>query len=202
MKTPIIPNVSSRPGRCAVLRMTVLTQLIPVFFVFAQVTWAADVCPADGDTVTDGDRIDCVRDINSTNDLELRLNGVDISTTGDDLDDPVRVENVGTGDTIIDIRGTSSAKTLSSTGAFSGGVHIINSGAGLTDVDISNLDITTAGNPDLDAAGIQSISAVHVERQFHRTVQGDEGPFILDLNVSNSMLTAGGIGVPASLRNL
>ncbi|MCY3803962.1 MAG: hypothetical protein OXG06_06125, partial [Gammaproteobacteria bacterium] len=102
-------------------------------------------CPTTT-THTAGNRVECTEDNTSTDDISLDLDGVAISTE-DANEDGIKATHAGgtsttSADITIDVTGTSTNKTISTTGAESEGIHGRHTGTG--DITI-NIEGKTTG---------------------------------------------------------
>ncbi len=109
----------------------------------------------------DGDRIKCPVTGNpptDNNDIDIDLDGVAISTTGPGTNNKgIWVEHAGgtaatatdpavPADITIDVTGTATKNTITSTGSFAQGVYGKHTGIGNIDIDVTGVGISTSGS--------------------------------------------------------
>ena len=129
-------------------------------------------------TPGDGDWILCTKDSTSTDNIEIKVDGVEISTTGNN-EHGIKAEHAGgtaatntdpaaPANIMIDVTGTATKKSISTTGETADGVHGMHTGTGDVDIDVTGVGISTAGgrsrgvygkhtgtgNVDIDVTGV------------------------------------------------
>ena len=148
------PDLPSSPpsGVCLLLPFRLrrlaraLACLLSLGILYTGVAQAAPVtaeCPTTT-TRTPGNRIECTKGSGSTDDIDIELEGVKI-TTEDDNENGIKATHAGTADIIIDVTGTSTDNTISTMGDGSEGIHGKHTGTGDVDIDVEAVTITTTG---------------------------------------------------------
>ncbi len=124
---------------------------------------AAAVC---SNTPGDGDWIACEKASTSNDDIEIDVDGVAISTTAASTPG-IKAEHAGgtstdSGDITIDVTGTSTNNTISTTGNTAEGIFGKHTGFGDVDVDLEDITITTTGGaPSLTTGSAMGVRVEH-----------------------------------------
>ena len=127
-----------------------LACVLPLGVLYTGGAQAAPVtaeCPTTT-THTAGNRVVCTE--SGTDDISIDLDGVNISTEDDD-EDGIKAEHAGgtsttSADITIDVEGTSTNNTISTSGARSEGIHGKHTGTGDVDIDVTGVGIATTGD--------------------------------------------------------
>jgi len=135
-------------------------------------------------TATDNSPIHCEKDASSTDDITIiDSDGVVISNTSDNQPGIKAVHAGGdattSADITIDVAGTATERTISTTGANSHGIRADHSGTGDVDIDVENIAITTS------SMGAGGIGAWH------------QGTGDVGIDVRDSTLNAHAYGIAA-----
>ena len=144
---------------------------------------AAAVC---SNTPGDGDRIFCEKDNTSNDDINIDVDGVAISTTGPGTNNKgVWARHAGgtattRADITIDITGTATKNTITTTGPSAEGISGAHTGIGNVDIDVTDVEITTGGD------GSPAVSGTH-------TGTGDVGIDLTGIEISTTSTGSPGV---------
>ena len=169
----------------------------------------------------DGNWILCSKDSMSTDDIDIDVDGVAISTTTPD-DHGIKADHAGgtattPADIIIDVTGTSTKNTISTTGSGAEGVYGKHTGTGDVDIDVTGVGISTTssgasavygehtgnGNIDITIEGNTTGNTLSTAGAQSQGVYGKHtGTGNVDIDMEDITITAtGGTAVNAGAAN-
>ncbi len=146
-------------------------------------TRAEAVC---SDTPGAGQWVKCTENADSTKDIIINLEGVNIAPDGD-RDHGVEGSHKGKGNISITVRGTADSNSISMSGRGKDGIHAAGQGEGSIDIDVDDVTIITTG--DGYAMGVSATQSFITFRKDNRSF---DGAYHVKVDVDESSITTSG----------